>query len=114
MLTQYYNFTGQKMYNEDNIGGVDVLVLTAYFVNPSTICQSDVPVVRNLGVVGTGLWLQNGTDPVRDSVQAPLEQSEVNSTRWVQGACFPSMGKTMYLKKLIFIIKIFSRGSLLV
>ena len=80
------------MYNEDNIAGIDVLILTAYFINPSTICQSE-PVDRTLGVVGTGLWLQNGTDPVRDSFQSPVDQSEMNTTKWVKGACFPSMGK---------------------
>jgi hypothetical protein len=92
IITKYYNFTSQKMYNEDTIGGVNVYVLTAYFVDPKTICQSDAIVERKLGVVGTGVWLQNGTDPIKDSFSSPIEQSEVNQTKWVQGACFPSMG----------------------
>jgi len=116
MITQYYNFTQQKMFNQDTIAGVDVYILTAYFIDPKTICQSDANTNRKLGVVGTGLWLQNGTDPVLDSFSSPIEQSEVNATKWVQGACFVSMGRCIYIIKENdnFIMKIISRCSLLV
>jgi len=92
LVTKYYNFTDQNMYNRDTIVGIDVYILTAYFIDPKTICQADENTNRKLGVVGSGLWLQNGTDPIRDSVLSPIEQSEVDKTRWVQGACFLSMG----------------------
>jgi charged multivesicular body protein 7 len=81
------------MYNQDTIAGIDVHILTAYFIDPKTICQSDETTNRKLGVVGTGLWLQNGTDPIRDSFLLPIDQSDADKTKWVKGACFPSMGK---------------------
>ncbi len=93
MVTQYYNFTQQKMFNRDTILGIDVYILTAYFVDPKTICQSDETPNRKIGDTGTGLWLQNGTDPIVDSFLVPINQSEVDKTKWVKGACFPSMGK---------------------
>lgn len=95
MATSYYNFTNQKMFNEDNIGGVDVFILTAYFVDPTTICSKDNIPNRKEGATGTGLWLQNGPDPVRDSMSVPLTQTGLNSTKWVQGQCFVSMGMSL-------------------
>ncbi|CAF0775176.1 unnamed protein product [Adineta ricciae] len=90
---KYYKFSEQKMYNRDTIAGIDVYILTAYFVDPKTICQSDEHATqRAKGSIGTGLWLQNGTDPIRDSFSSPISQSETNQTKWAQGACFPSMG----------------------
>jgi len=91
--TQYYQFDTQKMFNRDTVAGVDAYVLTAYFVDPSTICQSDRDGARlKREGTGTGLWLQNGTDPIRDSVLQPMQQSAVSATKWVKGSCFPSMG----------------------
>ena len=34
-----------------------------------------------------------GTDPIRDSVLMPLYEDNVGTTKWIKGACFPSMGK---------------------
>ena len=84
------------MFNQDTIAGTDVYILTAYFVDPKTICQSDEKInSRPKGTTGTGLWLQNGTDPIQDSFQIPMTQTEADNTKWVQGACFPSMGKNI-------------------
>ena len=94
MVTQkYYNFPAQKMFNRDTLAGTDALILTAYFTDPQTICQSgrSADTLETLGV-GTGLWLQNGTDPIRDSVAVPLEESGAAGTKWIKGACFPTMG----------------------
>jgi hypothetical protein len=95
MITdKYYNFTTQKMYNRDTIGGIDVYILTAYFIDPKTICHSDRDINGfKKGDIGSGVWFQNGTDPVRDSVSSPADQSEASTTKWVQGSCFPTMGK---------------------
>jgi hypothetical protein len=95
MITEkYYKFSQQKMFNRDNIAGIDVYILTAYFVDPKTICQSaENTSARVTEFTGTGVWLQNGTDPIQDSFSIPISQSDVNQTKWVQGACFPSMGK---------------------
>ncbi|CAF1451014.1 unnamed protein product [Rotaria sordida] len=94
MITEKtFKFLSQRMFNRDNIVGIDVYILTAYFVDPSTICTSgrDATGLKNEGT-GTGLWLQNGTNPISDSVQAPLYESGVSATKWTKGACFPSMG----------------------
>ena len=81
------------MYNEDTIRGVDVYILTAYFIDPKTICQAaDIP-TRKLGASGTGLWLQNGTNPIQDSFVVPINQSDIQTTKWTLGHCFVSMGK---------------------
>ncbi|CAF4304984.1 unnamed protein product [Rotaria sp. Silwood2] len=75
------------------IAGTDSYVLTAYFVDPRTICTSGRDEARlKLEGSGTGLWLQNGSDPIRDSVPIPLHENTINTTRWVLGSCFPSMG----------------------
>ena len=94
VLPQYYKFSEQAMFNRDTIGGIDVYVLTAYFVDPSTICTTgrDASSLQKEGT-GVGLWLQNGTDPIKNSFQSPMQESDVGSTKWVKGACFPSMGK---------------------
>ena len=95
MVTEkYYKFSQQKMFNRDTIGGVDAYVLTAYFVDPKSICQTgrSVASIESQGV-GTGLWLQNGSDPIQDSVAVPLDEKSVSGTKWVKGACFPTMGK---------------------
>ncbi|CAF3808066.1 unnamed protein product [Rotaria sp. Silwood1] len=91
--TKYYKFDTQKMYNRATVAGIDSYVLTAYFVDPQTICTSGRDEARlKLEGSGSGLWLQNGPDPIRDSVQSPLYENTVNTTKWVLGSCFPSMG----------------------
>ena len=82
------------MYNLDTIAGIDVYVLTAYLVEPSTICAAgrNASLLQKEGT-GTGVWLQNGTDPIKDSSRAPMHESETGNTTWVKGACFPSMGR---------------------
>ncbi|CAF1175274.1 unnamed protein product [Rotaria sordida] len=90
----HYKFSTQKMFNRDQVLGIDAHLLTAYFVNPLTICSTgrDPSSLKHEGT-GTGLWLQNGTDPIRDSIQIPLFESDLSPTKWDKGLCFPSMGK---------------------
>ena len=91
---QYYKYSKQPMFNRDTIAGIDAYILTAYFVDPKTICSSDENTnVRLKRDVGTGFWLQNGTDPILNSVSIPIDQAGTSSTKWIEGACFPSMGK---------------------
>jgi len=114
MVSPYYNWTDQTMYNTDTIGGVDVYILTAYFVDPQTICSStDIP-NRRLGDTGTGLWLQNGTDPIQNSFTIPLDQNKINETKWTLGHCFYSMGKQQNCQSNIVCLHLLSRCSLLV
>ncbi|CAF4932835.1 unnamed protein product [Rotaria sp. Silwood1] len=94
MITDtYYKYSTQKMFTRDTIAGIDIYVLTAYFVDPRTICQSgrDVSHLKHEGT-GTGLWLQNGSNPIRDSIEMPLYENMVNNTKWIKGTCLPTMG----------------------
>jgi len=95
-----YKFDSVKMFNRDEVAGVNAYILTAYFVDPRTICQSGRDSARlKLDGTGNGLWFQNGSDPIIDSVEVPLHENEINQTKWVQGSCFPSMGIYNILRK---------------
>jgi len=67
--------------------------LTAYFVDPSTICTEarSQELLQSEGT-GTGLWLQMGPNPVHDSVHIPATEDEVKQTKWTKGHCFLTMG----------------------
>jgi len=71
----------------------DYYTLSAYFVDPSTICTSGrtSDELKTEGT-GTGLWLQNGPDPIKDSVLAPYLEDDVKQTAWTYGHCFYTMG----------------------
>ena len=92
-MTTYYKFDEQKMFNRDRIWGIDVYVLTAYFVDPKSICRSNDQRNRKETCKTSGLWLQNGTNPIRHSFLTSINENEISSTKWVQGQCFPTMGK---------------------
>jgi len=67
--------------------------LTAYFVDPSTICdkgrtQDDL---THQGT-GTGLYIQNGTDPLKSVLTIEPNESEMKKTKWTYGHCFYTMG----------------------
>jgi len=68
--------------------------LTAYFVDPSTICGNgrSQEQLKQEGT-GTGLWLQQGPNPIADSVQIPNSEADVKKTNWTYGKCFWTMGK---------------------
>ncbi|KAK3769832.1 hypothetical protein RRG08_028499 [Elysia crispata] len=70
----------------------DRFIITAYFTDPSTICsvgrfQSDF----DLEGTGSGLWLQTGSYP-SNVTRIPMQESQVGAP-WVEGRCFPVMGK---------------------
>ncbi|CAF1462502.1 unnamed protein product [Adineta ricciae] len=82
------------MYNRETINGIDMYTATAYFVPPATICS----VGRTLSRLehegtGTGLFFQNGSNPLQDAVEVPLWESDLGKTKWAPGACFKTMGK---------------------
>ncbi|CAF1473037.1 unnamed protein product, partial [Didymodactylos carnosus] len=83
----HYAFDKQRMFNRDVINGINAYTLTAYFVNPGR----DEKSLKSDGT-GTGLWLQNGANPLTDSMAIPLREENIGSTKWTKGACFPSMG----------------------
>jgi len=67
----------------------DYYTLTAYFVDPSTICEG-----RGLlsSPIGDRLILQNGTNALRNALSIPLTLDEVEMTSWTRGKCFWTMG----------------------
>ncbi|XP_076461616.1 uncharacterized protein LOC143294080 [Babylonia areolata] len=90
-LPSYYPPANQRgnIFQDDG----DHYTLTAYFVDPATICSSG-RTSDQLMSEGTGnaLYIQNGSDPVTESVRMPSVQSDVAGTSWVLGHCFPAMG----------------------
>jgi hypothetical protein len=79
--------------NQNFVDDGDYWTITAYFVDPSTICTggrtSDQ--LKQNGT-GTGLWLQWGTNPLKDSILMPTSEEEVKKTLWKYGHCFWTMG----------------------
>jgi hypothetical protein len=67
-------------------------VLTAYFVDPSTICTGRSSSDFNNQGTGTGLWLQNGTNPETMSINIPRKEGDIGTTRWTKGKCTWAMG----------------------
>merc|ERR1739847_242282 len=56
-----YDVNGSNWYRSDNVLGEDVYLTTAYFVDPSSICQGGRDQAA-FDIEGTGnrLWFQNG------------------------------------------------------
>lgn len=79
--------------NHQYVDDGDYWTLTAYFVDPSTICTGgrSQEQLKKEGT-GTGLWLQTGPDPLKDNFQVPLTEEEVKKTNWKFGHCFWTMG----------------------
>ncbi|KAL4223546.1 hypothetical protein ACF0H5_017017 [Mactra antiquata] len=69
-----------------------VYYLTAYFVHPGTICTGRSQDEFEETGTGEGLWIQNGTNPVLDSISIPKQESDIVNTRWTRGKCFYTMG----------------------
>ncbi|KFM82414.1 hypothetical protein X975_23666, partial [Stegodyphus mimosarum] len=95
--------------------------MTAYFVDPTIICNSGRTREQYLDQgTGTGLYFQNGTDPINDSVEIPLYEKDMEGTRWVKGGCFRTMGvhywydthENMTCSKFFPITAIYNRGKL--
>jgi len=78
-----------KYYLDDG----DYWSLATYFVDPSTICgdgrKKEDLVSQG---TGTGLWMQYGPDPIKDSVKMPDTEEEMKKTKWGHGKCFLTMG----------------------
>jgi len=79
-----------KYYMDDG----DYWTLTAYFVDPSTICTTGRTKedLQSQGT-GTGLWLQFGPNAVTDSVSIPVKEDDIKQTKWGYGKCFYTMGQ---------------------
>lgn len=42
--------------------------------------------------IGSGLYFQNGPNPLTDAVPVPSEESTIQQTLWGQGKCVPRLG----------------------
>lgn len=66
-----------------------MLVVTAYFVDPSLICNGNRKPSEYLG---DSLFIQTGKTP-SSLMEVPLKQEDVKDTKWVEGKCVWGMGK---------------------
>jgi charged multivesicular body protein 7 len=97
-----YKYDKVSMFQTTTINGKDVFTLTAYFVNPGTICTTG----RNetdLKTKGTGdsLFLQNGAKLPLDStnlIRVPLKRSNAIRDGWTKNQCFYGMGYHNFYK----------------
>ncbi|GFO13113.1 hypothetical protein PoB_003961800 [Plakobranchus ocellatus] len=68
------------------------VIITAYFTDPKDICTvGRVQTEFDLEGTGDNLWLQTGMYPSNVTL-IPKQQSQIG-TPWVEGKCFPTMGK---------------------
>jgi len=91
---QYYKFSTSPMYNLDD--GVGAYLTTAYFVDPSIICDGG-RTQEDFDRDGTGyvLFFQNGETPA-DLYAAPLTAAEATGTEWYEHYCFVNMGNHFF------------------
>jgi len=94
--TNTLNYDAIPMYQNATYNGQDYYVLTAYLVEPSTICGAGRS-AEDLSEdgTGTGLWIQNGTSasalvPVPQN--RPESENEDENDGWTKNNCFPAMG----------------------
>ncbi|KAK3104454.1 hypothetical protein FSP39_002394 [Pinctada imbricata] len=67
--------------------------VTVYFVDPATICTTGRTHAQYVhDGTGTGLFIQNGTDPLK-SIRIPHSEVQAKATNWGYGKCLPTMGK---------------------
>lgn len=81
----------------------DSFLETSILFIAATICTSGRTLedFRSQGT-GTNLYFQNGTNPDQDYVLIPRRQQDIRGTRWVEGRCFPTMGKTLLTSQVNF------------
>uniref|UniRef100_A0A1W7R968 Venom protein n=1 Tax=Hadrurus spadix TaxID=141984 RepID=A0A1W7R968_9SCOR len=71
----------------------DTYFRTVYFMDPSYICKSNRTKKEFKNNIGTGLWIQNGSNPNVNLIKVPIKKDELKSTKWTKGKCFVSMGR---------------------
>ncbi|XP_067132832.1 uncharacterized protein [Centruroides vittatus] len=92
-----YPYSKIPSFQLDKIDDEEVYFLTAYFVDPQTICRSERSHDEFEENIGNGLWFQNGLDPI-DAIKVPLYEKNVTDEKWSKGGCFRSMGQHYWYK----------------
>ncbi|CAH1257657.1 Hypp1873 [Branchiostoma lanceolatum] len=77
------------MWNFDG----DMLVITAYFIDPATVCTGRSDALFTLEGTGVGLYLQTGLNPETDYQEIPRDETDISATAWTKGGCFYTMGQ---------------------
>ncbi|XP_062613121.1 uncharacterized protein LOC134274896 [Saccostrea cucullata] len=99
----------------------NLLFVTAYFMEPSKICASTRTETQLVSEgIGTGLYFQNGPDPMSDSVPVPTDETTIQETLWGQGQCLPRLGnqyhfnvrRDMYCEEMAPFYLMYDRGKL--
>jgi len=98
VLTETNNleYGSLPMYQNVTYDGEDYFVLTAYVVEPSTICTTGrtAASLTEEGT-GTGIWIQNGPSAdttVQIPQNRPESENEATNQGWTKNNCLPSMG----------------------
>jgi len=88
-----FSFDKVPAYNPDTLNGEEVYVITAYFVDPSTICTSGRSASDLNGASGTGTLTQIQTGPTPASLKVlPRQRAEAIAQSWTENKCFIGMG----------------------
>jgi len=94
--TNDLDYNAIPMYQNATYNGERYYVLTAYLVEPSTICttgRTEASLTEE--GTGTGLWIQNGgsaEDVVEVPQDRPESEDESENDGWTKNNCFPAMG----------------------
>ncbi|CAH1257303.1 Hypp1813 [Branchiostoma lanceolatum] len=78
-----------NMWNYDG----DMVVITAYFQEPASVCTGRSDAHFTLHGTGVGLYLQNGPTPETDYELIPRDEVDIGATAWTKGGCFYTMGQ---------------------
>ena len=88
-LFQCYDKCNVTAYRTDPF---PIYTVCVYMIS-ATLCQGRTSAQVAAQGTGNGLWIQNGTNPVTQSIQMPATEAEANKSLWTKGSCFPTMGK---------------------
>lgn len=86
------NYPTNKLINKPLVRDGRNYFITAYFIDPATVCTGRSAAQFRSQGTGAGLWIQNGTNPVTDAQKMPMTVAEADASMWTQGACFRTMG----------------------
>lgn len=87
-----FKFDQVPMFQNITIRGEEFFILTAYFVNPFTICtEGRTEADLTTSGTGTGLWFQNGPT-ANFLIEVPLDRSAGWAKGWSNNKCWRAMG----------------------